>query len=258
MARKRPQRARPKATLASLRRRMAKELGTYGVALGLVTGVEGALGFSRLVNVSIMAVSMFFVFLFRRRTTSLILARLYSESAFYPYLYSVVFATIVLMTGYFTFSIGKNLGYTSGVRSTLTSLNLPVRPLPPPRPRFAGDLNLDEFCRAEGPYTPFGPDTFAITTRFPDGTEMTTPGITEELKREYEKHLGTRNFLICSSRVRHFIPSEGEHDYITFPVDEACEWQYPGQQVRAVGPQDRNELDKWRCHLVSGPPATWP
>jgi hypothetical protein len=230
----------------------------YGATLSLVTGVEGALGYSRYVNVTIIVVSLFVVFLFRRQTTLLVITSLYSQSAFYAYVYFAVFAAVVFLIGYGGFLVGKKVGYASGVRSALTSLNLPVRPLPLPRPRFAGDLNLDEYCRAEGPYMPFGPDAFAVSVRLPDGREMTAPGVSEEDKQRIEERLGTKNFLICASRIRPRISSIARTEYVAFPVDKACEWQYPGQQVRAVGPRDRNNIDKWRCHLASGPPATWP
>jgi hypothetical protein len=233
-----------------------RELSAYGATLSIVTGIEGVLGYSRSVNVVIILASLFIVFLFRRRTTLLVVTSLYTHGAFYAYAYCVVFGAIVLLIGFGAFLIGKNLGYASGVRKALTSVNLPVRPLPPPRPKFAGDLNLDEYCRAEGPYMPFGPDALAVSVRLPDGREATVPAISEREKRTIEQQLGTRNFLVCASRIRPRTGSMARNDYVAFPVDKACQWQYPGQQVRAIGPGDRNDIDKWRCHLISGPPAT--
>jgi hypothetical protein len=257
VAREKSQRAPGKATWASQRQRIARELRAYGATLGIVTGIEGALGYSRFVNVMIILASLFIVFLFRRRTTLLVVTSLYAHSAFYAYAYCAAFGAIVLLIAFGAFLGGRNLGYTSGVREALASFNLPVRPLPPPRPRSAGDLNLDEYCRAEGPYTPYGPDSLAISVRLPDGRGATVPAISERDKRIIEQQLGTRSFLVCSSRIRPRTGSIARNDYVAFPVDKACQWQYPGQQVRAVGPRDRNDIDKWRCHLVSGPPATW-
>jgi hypothetical protein len=253
MAREKSQRAPGKTTWASQRQRIVRELTAYGATLSIVTGIEGALGYSRLVNVVIILASLFIVFLFRRRTTFLVVTSLYAHSASYAYAYCVVFGAIVLLIGYGAFLVGKNLGYASGVRKALASVNLPVRPLPP---RFAGDLNLDEYCRAEGPYMPFGPDALAVNARLPDGREGTVPAISEGEKRTIEQQLGTRNFLVCASRIRPRTGSTAKTDYVAFPVDKACQWQYPGQ-VRAVGPRNRNDIDEWRCHLVSGPPATW-
>ena len=206
-----------RGNIGTLRQRIARELSAYGATLGLVTGVEGALGYSRVVNVIVMVVGLFVVFLFRRRTTLLFVTSLYSHSAFYASIYCIVFVAIVILIGYGTSFVGKNLGYASGVRSALTSVNLPVRPLPPPRPRFAGDLNLDEYCRAEGPYMPFGPDAYTVSARLQDGREMTAAGISEDDKRIIEERLGTRNFLICASRLRPGTGSIAKNDYVAFP-----------------------------------------
>jgi len=141
---------RSKRRQAALRRRILGELAVYGGIFGFIANFLGLLGLSPLLNVSIAAASLVVVFLFRRRSTVLVLKTLYLQSAFYPYLYVVAFILVLAMVGYSTFAAGKKAGYSAGVRNVLTALNLPTRPLPPPPPRFPGDVNLDEYCRSRG------------------------------------------------------------------------------------------------------------
>jgi hypothetical protein len=254
----RAKRSRSQRGMASLPRQIWGDVKLYGVLFGGVGTFLGLLDFSWLVNISIVAGSMLVVFLLRRESTLLILRRLYLQSAFNAYLYAVVFVAAVAMVGYSAFVVGKQAGYASGVRSVLTALDLPTRPLPPPRPRFPGDVNLDEYCRSEGPYQVMAPTDLGMVVQF-EGQPPTYVGdaFSEDQKRDIEARLG-KDYLVCQSRIRRPTPSTGESDSVFFRVNKACAWQYPGQHVKAIPPRDRRYIDQWRCHLVSGPPATWP
>jgi hypothetical protein len=260
----RAKRSRSRKGMASLPRRIWGDVKLYGSVFTGVGTFVGLLGFSRLVNISIVTSSMLVVFLFRRKETLLILRRLYVQSAFYAYLYAVVFVAVVTIVGYSAFLVGKQAGYASGVRSVLTSLDLPIRPLPLPHPRFPGDVNLDEYCRSQGPFEVRGPDS-AITAHFEGGGKVTIPLIPDDQKQGLERAFG-KSYLVCAGRIRRPINfrtererlSQGESEGIIFKVDQACAWQYPGQRVHAIAPKDRNDVDAWRCYLDGGPPATWP
>src|SRR4029453_1546543 len=255
---RRARHSRSRRAMASLPRQIWGDVKLYGLVFGGVGTFLGLLDFSWLVNISIVAGSMLVVFLFRRESTVLIVKRLYLQSAFYAYLYAVVFMAVVAIAGYSMFVAGKHAGYASGVRSVLTALDLPTRPLPPPRPRFPGDVNLDEYCRSEGPYQVMAPTDLGIFVQL-EGQPPIYMGdpYPEDLKRDIETHIG-KDYLVCQSRIRQPTPSIGEHDSLFFPVNKACTWQYPRQHVKAIPPRDRRYIDQWRCHLVSGPPATWP
>jgi hypothetical protein len=188
-------------------RGIRRELAAYGGTFGVVTGFVGLLDLSPLTNILLVAGSLLVVFLFRRRTTYIILATLYSQSAFFAYFYAIVFLAVLAMVGWSTFAIGKKAGYTDGTRKVLASLNLPVRPLPPPRPRFPGDVNLDEYCRTLGPYTPFGPDEFTIVVSF-EGGPTGSMALSDQQKQLMETIVGTPDFLICGSRVRQVTESQ--------------------------------------------------
>jgi hypothetical protein len=243
--------------MASLPHQIWTDLKLYGLVFGVVGTLLGLLRLSPIINVSILAGSMLVVFLLRRESTLLILRILYVQSAFYPYLYALAFLAVVATAGYCAFVVGKHAGYTSGVRSVLTALDLPTRPLPPPRPRFPGDVNLDEFCRSKGPYQVMAPTEFGLFIH-PKGQppKLVVP-ITPGLIKHYEARLG-KDFLLCQSRIRHPTTNAASLQGLAFRVDEACAWQYPGQRVKAIPPRDRRYIDQWRCHLVSGSPATWP
>jgi hypothetical protein len=159
------------------------------------------------------------------------------------------FLVAVGLIGTTTFLLGKQIGHTSGVREVLRDLNLPAGQLHPPRPRFPGDVNLDEYCRSRGPYQVMVPGPLGLSVDFEGGPKVVVPLPLPDPGPEY---------LICGPRVRQPTPSSGEFAPIVFRVDLACRWQYPGQQVKAIPPKDRQDIDQWRCHLISGPPATWP
>jgi hypothetical protein len=249
---------RSKRRLAALRRRILGELAVYGGTFGFIANLLGLLGLSRLLNVSIAAASLVIVFLFRRRSTVLVLKTLYLQSAFYPYLYVVAFILVLAVVGYSTFAAGKKAGYSAGVRSVLTVLNLPTRPLPPPPPRFPGDVNLDEYCRSRGPYQVMAPTDVGIFVQVPGSPPILGPlPFSKEQMAAIEARLG-KNVLLCQSRMRQPTSSSAESESVFFRVNEACAWQYPSQRVEAIPPKDRRYIDQWRCHVVSGPPATWP
>jgi predicted lysophospholipase L1 biosynthesis ABC-type transport system permease subunit len=163
---------RSKRRLAALRRRILGELAVYGGTFGFIANLLGLLGLSRLLNVSIAAASLVIVFVFRRQSTVLVLKTLYLQSAFYPYLYVVAFVLVLAIVGYLTFAAGKKAGYSAGVRSVLTALNLPTRP---PPPRFPGDVNLDEYCRSRGPYQAMAPTDIGIFVQVPGSPPILGP-----------------------------------------------------------------------------------
>jgi hypothetical protein len=78
------------------------------------------LDLSPLRNISLVAGSLLVVFLFRRRTTYIILATLYSQSAFFAYFYAIAFIAVIAMVGWSTFAIGKKAGYTNTLGSWVT------------------------------------------------------------------------------------------------------------------------------------------
>jgi hypothetical protein len=187
---RRAKRSRSRRKTASLPRWIWNDVKLYGSVFGGVGTFMGLLDFSWLVNISIVAASMLVVFVLRRESTLLILRRLYLQSAVYAYLYAVVFVAVVVLIGYFAFVVGKQAGYASGVRSVLAALDLPARPLPPPRPRFPGDVNLDEYCRSEGPYQVMAPTDLGLYVQFEEGPprRMGSP-ISEDQKKEIEAEL---------------------------------------------------------------------
>jgi hypothetical protein len=251
-------RSRSPRGMASLPRQIWGDVKLYGWVFSGVAAFLGVLGLSWLANVSIIAVSMLVVFIIRYESTLLILKRLYIQSAFYASLYAVILVVVVAIVAYSAFLVGKQAGYTSGVRRVLTSLNIPTRPLPPPRPRFPGDLDLDEYCRSEGPYQVMAPTDLGIVVQFEgQPPRYAGPAYSEEQMRELEAHFG-KDFLLCGSRIRQPSPSTGESEGVFFRVNDACAWQYPGKHVKAIPPSDRRYIDQWRCQLASGPPATWP
>jgi hypothetical protein len=250
-------RSRSRRGMASLPRQVWNDAKLYVLVFGIVGTFLGLLKLSWFANISIAAVSMLCVFAFRSESTLLILRGLYLQSAFYAYVYAVVFVAVVAAIGYLAFFAGKQAGYTSGVRSVLKALDLPTRPLPPPRPRFPGDVNLDEYCRSKGPYQVIAPTEFGLFVQ-PKGQppKLVVP-ITPGLIKHYEARLG-KDFLLCQGRIQHPTTNSASLQGQAFRVDEACAWQYPGQHVKAIPPRDRRYIDQWRCHLVSGSPATWP
>jgi hypothetical protein len=204
---RRAKRSRSPSGTASLRRWIWNDVKFYGSVFGGVGTFVGLLNLSWLANISIVAGSMLVVFAFRRKSTLLILRRLYLQSAFYAYFYSVVFVVVVVLIGYFAFVVGKQAGYNSGVRSVLADLELPTRPLPPPRPRFPGDVNLDEYCRSEGPFQVMAPTDLGYFVQFEEGPPIPVQSpIPEGQKRQMEAALGP-NYLLCHSRIRQPTPS---------------------------------------------------
>jgi hypothetical protein len=211
----------------------------------------------RWVNIGIILLTALVVFIIRADTTVLLAKNVRSKGASSTLIYSIAFLVIVGVVASGSFLIGKQIGLNSGVRRVLKDLDLPARPLPPPRPRSPGEVNLDEYCRSRGPYQIMVPGPFGLIVEFENGPTTVVP-FPGDLRRAAERKFGPNNYLICGSRLRQPTPSTGEVEQIAFRVDDACSWQYPGQDVRAVPPKDRRDIDQWRCNSVSGPPATWP
>jgi hypothetical protein len=243
--------------VAPLLRRVARELRAYSVPIAAVTSLLGILYLPRWINIGLVLLTATVVFIIRADTTILVAKNLRSKGASSTFVYSIIFLVIIGIVGTGSFLVGKQIGLTSGIRQVLKDLDLPVRPLPPPRPRFPGDLNLDEYCRSQGPYQIMVPGPSGLSVEFEDGPTFVVP-YPDDLRRAAERDFGPNNYLICGSRIRQPTPSTGELDQIAFPVDAACKWQYPGQDVKAIPPKDRRDIDQWRCNLASGPPATWP
>jgi len=252
---RRAESSRPTRQAATIPQRVWNELKVYGIPIGAVTSLLGILYLPRWINVSLVILTAGIVFAIRADTTVPIVKILRSKGGFRAYLYFASFLLAVGLIGTATFILGRQIGHTSGVREVLQDLDLPTRPLPPPRPRFPGDLNLDEYCRSEGPYQIMvpGPASLSVTV---EGETITVP-FPDDLRRAAEKKYG-HNYLICGTRLRHPTPGAAEIEQVAFHVDKACAWQYPGQKVKAIAPKDRRQIDQWRCHLTSGPPATWP
>lgn len=141
----------------SLSRRIRDEVKTAAEILAFVMGVLGILYLPRLANIAITTITILGLILFRRRSSIQIFRNLRSRSTSRAYLYALGFVALIAIIGSFSFIIGNKLGQTSAARSILKSLDLPAHPIPPPRPRFPGDVSLDEYCRSEGPYTVMAP-----------------------------------------------------------------------------------------------------
>jgi hypothetical protein len=259
-----PSRSKGRGTPSSKRRRVTlsqrvkKELGVSSAVVGFVGTILGLLYLPRLVNVAAIIGTILVAFLVQRRDSILLFKDLRSQGKVRAYLLVPGVAVLICVVAGVSFYVGNKLGQTSAARNILKSLDLPARPIPPPRPRFPGDVNLDEYCRSQGPYQVASPTDTGFYVQFKTGPPYFVPSIIpkDQLKK-IAADLGP-NFLACQSRIRQPTTSTGESDTIYFRVDDGCAWQYPGQRVRAVPPKDRHYIDQWRCQLVSGPPATWP
>jgi hypothetical protein len=169
-------------------------------------------------------------------------------------MYAVSAVILIVFIGGAGYMIGNRLGQAEGVRDTLTALNLPRRPLPPPPRRFPGEVNVDAFCRSEGPYHAVTPDEYGLTVQWKDGTvsQHPLPG-----KADQDRALGKGQYIVCAGRTRNQFGPTSEAEWVAFRVDAICRWQYPGQEVSAVPPKEPLDLDGWRCRLPSGEPAKW-
>jgi hypothetical protein len=247
--RKAPGRVSPKRQGATLSQRMRSELKVYARPIVAVMTILGILYFPRWVNIGVVVLTAAVVFATRADTTVLILKSLRSKGSLKASLYLASFLVAVGLIGTAAFIVGSQIGHTSGVREALRDLDLPAHPLPPPRPRSPGDVNLDEYCRSLGPYQVMAPGPLGLYIEVEGTPTVILPFTLPDLGP---------NDLICGTRPRQ--PNRGtvEFDHIVFVVDRACRWQYPGQKVKAIPPKDRRDIDQWRCNLTSGPPATWP
>jgi hypothetical protein len=238
-----------------LSRRLTPNLAAWLTVLGATTGVLGALGLSRLMFLGLTAAVMLAFYLFRYRSVSLLLRNLRSQWSFRLAIYSLGTIALAVAVGVAGFRVGSKLGQAEGIRNTLSALNLPVRPLPPPVPRFPGHVDVDAFCRSEGPFQAVAPDEYGIRIEWKDGTvsEYPLPG-----KVDRDREFGKGRYIICAGRTRNSYARTTETEWKTVPVEAVCRWQYPGQDVKAVAPKQALDLDGWRCQLPSGAPATWP
>ena len=138
----------PKGQSAKLSQRIWSELKVYSAPIAAVTSLLGILYLPRWVNIGAVLLTAAAVFAIRADTTIFILKSLWSKGSLRASLYLASFLVAVGLIGTTTFLLGKQIGHTSGVREVLRDLNLPAGQLHPPRPRFPGDVNLDEYCRS--------------------------------------------------------------------------------------------------------------
>ena len=215
----------------------------------------GALGLSRLMFLGSTTALMLIFYLLRYRSVSALLRNLKPHWSFKVATYLFVAMALAAAVGVIGFRVGSKLGQTEGIRRTLRALNLPVRPLPPPRPRFPGHVDVDAFCRSEGPFRAVAPDEYGISIEWDDGTVSEHP---LPYKKEYDQRFGEGQYIICAGRTRNSFGPVSETNSVVVRVRAICRWQYPGQDVTAVAPREPRDLDGWRCQLPSGKPATWP
>lgn len=247
-----PRRSNEMVPLSQL---LTPEVTAWLTALGVTTGVLGALGLSRLAFLGWTAAGMLTFYLLRYRSVSVLLRSLQSRWSFKALLYGFVALALATAVGVVGFRVGSRLGQTEGIRKTLRALKLPVRPLPPPRPRFPGHVDVDAFCRSEGPFQAVAPVEYGIVVEWEDGTVSEHPLPTKE---EYDQRFGEGQYIVCAGRTRDSFGPVSETKWVVVRVRAICRWQYPGQDVRAIPPRDPRDLDGWRCQLPSGKPASWP
>jgi hypothetical protein len=145
-----------------LSRQWRREGARLAAAFAVIEGLLGLLSLSWIANIAFAALGMLAYTVIRYQPVSVLLRPL--QSLGLPTLTVYLLSAIVLAigVGLISFKTGNKLGETQGIRKALSALNLPVRPLPPPPPRFPGHVDVDAFCRSEGPYHAVAADEYGI------------------------------------------------------------------------------------------------